>query len=224
MTNKVKIKEIFKSIQGEGAYIGYEQVFVRFCRCNLSCKYCDTDFLSKSENDAKIYSPQDLANIINSYKVHSVSLTGGEPLLEIEFLKEFLPICNLPIYLETNATLPQNLMQIIDYISYVSADIKLATSTGTKDLFDIHDKFFEIAKGKNLFAKVVFDENITDYEIDKCIEIAKNSDTEIILQPVTKNGKILMKSRILPEVLERFRKKYWHVRLIPQVHKMLAVR
>ncbi|MDO5307857.1 MAG: 7-carboxy-7-deazaguanine synthase QueE, partial [bacterium] len=120
MTNKVKIKEIFKSIQGEGAYIGYEQVFVRFCRCNLSCKYCDTDFLSKSENDAKIYSPQDLANIINSYKVHSVSLTGGEPLLEIEFLKEFLPICNLPIYLETNATLPQNLMQIIDYISYVS--------------------------------------------------------------------------------------------------------
>ena len=224
MTNKVKIKEIFKSIQGEGAYIGYEQVFVRFCRCNLSCKYCDTDFLSKSENDAKIYSPQDLANIINSYKVHSVSLTGGEPLLEIEFLKEFLPICNLPIYLETNATLPQNLMQIFDYISYVSADIKLATSTGTKDLFDIHDKFFEIAKGKNLFAKVVFDENITDYEIDKCIEIAKNSDTEIILQPVTKNGKILMKSRILPEVLERFRKKYWHVRLIPQVHKMLAVR
>ena len=41
-----KIKEIFKSIQGEGPYIGYEQLFVRFCKCNLKCGYCDTDFLA----------------------------------------------------------------------------------------------------------------------------------------------------------------------------------
>ena len=39
------IKEIFLSIQGEGPYIGYRQVFIRFCGCNLDCQYCDTDFL-----------------------------------------------------------------------------------------------------------------------------------------------------------------------------------
>ena len=40
----VKIKEIFTSIQGEGTYVGEKQTFVRFCKCNLACKYCDTDF------------------------------------------------------------------------------------------------------------------------------------------------------------------------------------
>lgn len=224
MTNKVKIKEIFKSIQGEGAYIGYEQVFVRFCRCNLSCKYCDTDFLSKSENDAKIYSPQDLANIINSYKVHSVSLTGGEPLLEIEFLKEFLPICNLPIYLETNATLPQNLMQIIDYISYVSADIKLATSTGMKNLFEIHDEFFEIAKGKNLFAKVVFDENITSEEILKTCRLCEKYGIELILQPKMDGEILKLEKKCIENIFLEFVKLYSRTRLIPQMHKFLNLR
>ena len=72
--------------------------------------------------------------------------------------------------------------------------------------------------------KVPFNENVTDEEIDKCVEMAKENDIEIVLQPVTHNGKIVVPSRYLPEVLERFRKKYWHVRLIPQVHKILSVR
>ena len=90
-----------------------------------------------------------------------------------KFLKEFLPICNLPIYLETNATLPQNLMQIIDYISYVSADIKLPSATGLEPQWDKHDKFFEIANKKNLYAKVVFDSKITDDEIENVCNLAK---------------------------------------------------
>jgi len=46
--NKANILEIFSSIQGEGIYIGYRQLFIRFSGCNLGCKYCDTDF-SESE-------------------------------------------------------------------------------------------------------------------------------------------------------------------------------
>ena len=59
---------------------------------------------------------------------HSVSLTGGEPQLHAEFLKEFLPLIKeeTKIYLETNATLPKNLETIKDYIDIISADIKLA--------------------------------------------------------------------------------------------------
>ena len=45
----VNIKEIFSSIQGEGPYVGEKHVFVRFCKCNLACKYCDTDFISGNE-------------------------------------------------------------------------------------------------------------------------------------------------------------------------------
>ena len=49
----VRVKEIFTSIQGEGPYVGYKQLFIRLCGCNLNCSYCDTDF---GVNDSKEYS------------------------------------------------------------------------------------------------------------------------------------------------------------------------
>ena len=44
MSDKVRVKELFTSIQGEGPFIGYKQLFIRFCGCNLTCSYCDTDY------------------------------------------------------------------------------------------------------------------------------------------------------------------------------------
>ena len=112
--NKVKVKEIFASIQGEGPYVGYKQLFVRFCNCNLKCNYCDTEF---SSNSGFIeICPNELAQKVNEYKnVHSVSLTGGEPLLSVEFLRDFLPLVNKKIYLETNATLSDKFLEIKQY-------------------------------------------------------------------------------------------------------------
>ena len=89
MTNNAKIAEIFDSIQGEGSYIGYRQLFIRFCGCNLLCDYCDTEF-----KNGDLYSVETLLNEVKKYNleaIHSVSLTGGEPLIHYEFLKEFLP-------------------------------------------------------------------------------------------------------------------------------------
>ena len=115
---KTKIKEIFTSIQGEGPYIGYRQLFIRFCGCNLNCSYCDTDF--NAEN-TKEYSVEELINICKqNLDCHSVSLTGGEPLLNLEFLKEFIPRSPLPVYLETNGTLHENLKEICKLFSLYS--------------------------------------------------------------------------------------------------------
>ena len=130
---ETNIKEIFASIQGEGPYIGYKQLFVRFCGCNLNCNYCDTEF---GASESEKYSAEELANIIKeNLDCHSVSLTGGEPLLNVKFLKEFLPKCELPIYLETNGTLYGELAEVIDFVTYVSADIKLPSCTGLKPLW-----------------------------------------------------------------------------------------
>lgn len=221
--SKVRIKEIFSSIQGEGPYIGYKQLFIRFCNCNLKCNYCDTDF--SSNEDFIEYNTKSLINEVNKYNdIHSISLTGGEPLLSVEFLKEFLPLVDKKVYLETNATLTDKFLEIKPYINIVSADIKLESSTGIKDTFRLHNKFFEACNGVETFAKVVFNDRITEEEITQCCKLAKKYGFELILQPEMIDGKMSVSSEFAANILDKFLKLYSKVRLIPQVHKFIQVR
>lgn len=215
------IREVFSSIQGEGPYVGFKQLFVRFCGCNLKCKYCDTDF--DTARAAK-YSVRGLLKLVDlNLDCHSISLTGGEPLMNSKFLKEFLPKCKLPVYLETNATMYKQLDDIIEYVSYVSADIKLQSSTGLKPMWDLHDKFFKIASQKELFAKMVFNEKITDDEIVKACSLCEKYDIQLILQPEMIKNKLSVDSIFMEKILNKALSVYTNVRLIPQVHKFIDV-
>ena len=223
MKNKVLIKEIFASIQGEGPYIGYEQLFIRFSNCNLNCKYCDTDFSSNLQE----YSAIELYEEIKKYKnIHSISLTGGEPLLDIDFLQELLPTINKKVYLETNGTLYENLKKIITYIDIISMDIKLNSTSNNGNLFTTHEKFIQIAieNQKEIFAKVVFDENITEQEIKECTNLAQKYNIQIILQPKMDAEILNISSEKIYMIFNKFINIYGNVRLIPQVHKFLNVR
>lgn len=221
-----KIKEIFESVQGEGLYLGCKQIFIRFCNCNLKCNYCDTDFAS--DDKFMEFCPAELAKYLNDNfdlkTIHSIALTGGEPLLSVDFLKEFLPLVSSRIYLETNATLPEKLAEIIDFVDIIASDIKLESSTGIKDTFKFHDKFFEIAKKKENFAKIVFNKNITDEEIKLSCELAKKYGIEIILQPEFSGNSMNMDADFAVNILTKYLKIYPKTRLIPQVHKFLSIR
>ncbi len=224
-----RIKEMFVSTQGEGPYVGVRQLFIRFCACNLSCKYCDTDYTYENANF--VYSPDELLDFLNKEfdltHLHSISLTGGEPLLHSEFLKIFMPVLKAKYYLETNATLPDKLHDILDYVNIISADIKLPSATGLFNTFEKHDAFFGMArenKNIDLFAKVVFDETITEEEIIAATNLAKKYDFELILQPRTINNEISPSINFADELFSKCLKRYKRVRLIPQVHKFLDIR
>ena len=221
---KTFVKEFFVSIQGEGPYVGYKQLFIRFCRCNLKCKYCDTDFLVAG--GAKEYSAQELFDAVSALDLtglHSISLTGGEPLLEAEFLKEFLPLVRPlgRIYLETNATLPKQFEEVKEFIDIVSADIKLESAAGVKACR--HDEFFAACAGKDLFAKIVFDSSITDEEISTTAALAKKYGLELVLSPMMLGNKMSVTSEFISAVLDKYLKHYDRVRVIPQVHKFIGV-
>ena len=215
--HNTNIKEIFTSIQGEGPYVGQKHIFVRFCRCNLNCKYCDTDFDIKN---SKKYSPFALFDLLKNNDTDTISFTGGEPLMELEFLEEFLKEyknkLNKKIYLETNGVLYKNLEKIIDFIDIISMDIKLKSASGMEN-FNENEKFLDIASKKEVFIKIVFDKNIKDEEIIKTTSIIKKYNSLIILQP-----KMPMdKDMDIEKIFNKFYKHYKNIRLIPQVHKFL---
>ena len=221
MQNKVLIKEIFESIQGEGLYIGVNQLFIRFSRCNLQCAYCDTDF----KTGLKEYTIQELAEIVSAFKnIHSISLTGAEPLMEADFLLKFLPVINAKIYLETNGTLYENLEKIKSFIDIIAMDIKLPSAAGQRAVFDLHEKFLQAAEGRELFVKAVFDENITNQEIQKCAELCGKYSAPLILQPKMNGGRLSCNPGFIHKILKIFSESLSDVRIIPQIHKFMNVR
>lgn len=119
------IKEIFYTLQGEGAHAGRPAVFCRFSGCNLwtgresdrasaVCTFCDTDFVgTDGEGGGKFRSAGELAERINSLWPESyaaskyVVFTGGEPLLQLDAaLIDAMHAVGFMIAIETNGTLP----------------------------------------------------------------------------------------------------------------------
>lgn len=120
-----RVKEVFYSLQGEGAQAGRPAVFCRFSKCNLwtgrekdrdraVCSFCDTDFVgTDGQNGGRFATAEALADHVASFwpdtgeGVPYVVCTGGEPLLQLDPpLIEALHRRGFEVAVETNGTLP----------------------------------------------------------------------------------------------------------------------
>jgi len=227
------VTEVFSSIQGEGIFIGAKQIFVRFRQCNLNCVFCDEPRGLKP----KMYTPLKLlAEVKRLDKIkgphHSVSITGGEPLLYAEFLSTFLRLlkeANFKTYLETNGILVKELAKIIDFVDIVAMDFKLPSSTGEGAYWDKHLKFLNIAVQKKVFVKAVVTPNTVREDVEKAVAILKNVNKNVpfIIQPAmpVKEGDRTISQESLLEFLEiAARNELENTRAIPQIHKILNLK
>lgn len=218
-----KISEVFKSIQGEGLYQGFDQVFVRFFGCNLSCSFCDTKLYSYKKKTI----PELVDEIDSCGDCHSLSITGGEPLLQIEFLRDLLKFIKKrrqKVYLETNGTLPENLEKVVDYSDIIAMDFKLPSSTGLEPFWDKHQEFLGLAKEREVFVKAVISPRTTVDDIHKAIAIIKDvaEKTTLVLQP---EGPFEIITQRKIEGFEQLcRSQGLEVRAIAQMHKRLGIR
>ena len=231
---KAEITEIFSSIQGEGIFLGAKQIFVRFKKCNLECLFCD----ERRDITAKEYTPLELMKEVRALDAakgphHSVSLTGGEPLLYWDFLKYFLKALKkgrgFKSYLETNGTLPFELSKIIELVDIVAMDFKLPSSTGERAYWHEHAEFLKIASKKSVFVKAVVTSDTDKEDIEKSIILIKKARKNIpfILQPaspVKAGDKRIEHDKLFGFLEIGSRNDIHNMRVMPQIHKMLKVR
>ena len=101
---RLRITEIFFSLQGESATVGYPTVFVRLTGCPLRCGYCDTEYAFKGGEWMAL--PEILEKVA-SYDTRYVTVTGGEPLAQPDCIPLLQQLCDAGyrVSLETSGTL-----------------------------------------------------------------------------------------------------------------------
>lgn len=143
------IKEIFYTLQGEGANTGRPAVFCRFAGCNLwsgrevdrakaTCQFCDTDFVGTDGPDGgKFKTAESLAKACRAVCTADrgpglIVLTGGEPMLQVDdALIDALHAEGFTVAIETNGTLP--VLGSIDWICVSpKAGAELKQKTGNE--------------------------------------------------------------------------------------------
>ena len=103
-TDRLKLTEIFLSLQGEARSVGLPTVFVRLTGCPLRCQYCDTAY---AFHGGQWFEIDDIVRRVLDYGVPNVCVTGGEPLAQKRCvaLLDKLIAENLQVSLETSGAI-----------------------------------------------------------------------------------------------------------------------
>ena len=205
----------------EGSCYGLRQIFVRFSGCPLAlgahgtkgCIWCDSPKakLTESKNCLvergsgvqifdEISNPLSAKNVLEIIQklttkdLHSISLTGGEPLYQPEFLKEIilqLKKLNYKIFLETAYTNDYEFLEkIANMIDYACVDLKDKTAKAALDwklLIEEESKMIKILidAGTRVFAKTVITKSSREEDFENIVKKCAENDVPIAIQIVT---------------------------------------
>jgi len=245
------VTEMFCSVQGEGLYVGERHLFLRTAGCKATCYWCDTPASKKEQGHCVIHGQgkrslpnplsvddavKELLQLASETKPAAVSVTGGEPLEQPDFVAAVakqLKKKRLNVYLETNGLEVEGLSKVRPFVDVVAMDIKLPHAT-SEEHWDTHREFLKWLVGRRAFVKIVVDSPTPIEEIKTAVALIAEIDrrTPLVLQPESMTylegasgdgarrdllDLIDEGQRIALESLE-------DVRVIPQCHRMMRIR
>ena len=246
--SRANIDELFSSYQGEGIYVGVRQIFIRFSGCHLRCVYCDSPHTWQPVSTCKIqiepftakfdscpnpvtvdFLLDTVSNLKKHNDYHSVSLTGGEPLVQTQALLSLLrglKKIGFTTYLETSGTLSDKLEVVADLVDIFAFDIKLPSCPGVKIDWKDTSRCIEFAKYKDVFVKIVVMKDSSPEEIKKACSVVSQVSQKIplVLMPVTPiNEEIIQPDDDQLSSLKKMceLEGVKDVRIVPQNHKMM---
>ena len=177
---KLKISEIFFSIQGEGPLIGYPSLFIRLFGCNLNCFWCDTPY-AKGENYCEKWEVSEIVSFWekNFKFVPFITLTGGEPLLQnsvYSLISEFLNKGCI-IVLETNGSIsleraPQEVIKVMD----------IKTPSSGMEKYNLYENFRFLIK-KDAVKFVIKDKKDFEFALNIVEKFKLLYYTQVFLSP-----------------------------------------
>jgi len=196
----LQLTAIRTDIQKSGLYIGQRQLFLDFALSNTGA--------GKSAA-VRDYAPEEVLLAVKEevkHKPEIIVLGGGEPLLQIDGLLPLLEEMPLPLYLETNATMPDRLSEIKPYISLYALEY----------LADYRKEFFDsllLVKDEDVYVKIAINKNTAPQDLEQLAKMlgAARKDLPLVLEPVFGSKNYLSLQALALRHLD-------NVRVIPVMH------
>jgi len=234
---KVRLFEIFTSIEGEGILYGTKTLFVRLAGCPFTCFYCDTlDALPIDSGNE--YAIEEACNLIeknleeNTYKVN---FTGGEPLVQSEGVLEmakYVKSKNIPTYLESSCYDSEKFSQVLPFMDFIKIEFKTpeAKFVDTNHYSKLIQNALECLKisvdsNKITYIKIVVSAKteLRDFKelLDKIFNIVSKKDlTGFIIQPTYGIAEPSLEKLLkFYDLVFPF---YKEIRIVPQLHKFIG--
>lgn len=234
---KVRLFEIFTSIEGEGFLYGTKTLFVRLAGCPFTCFYCDTTDALPLDS-GKEYTIQDACDLIekklkdNTYKVN---FTGGDPLIQHEAVAEMakhVQSLSIPTYLESACFDSKKFKHILPYIDLMKIEFKTEDSEfiDSKHYPNYIENVLEclhssISAKKQTYIKIVVSSKTTLDSFSKLVSeifrtASKDDLSGFIIQPTYGVSEPSLDS--LLKLYDIVYPHYNEVRIVPQLQKILG--
>jgi len=170
--DRLRLTEIFYSLQGETRTVGLPTVFVRLTGCPLRCQYCDTAYAFHGGNWFDI---ETILAEVKKFNTHYVTVTGGEPLAQKACLKLLSRLCDegYEVSLETSgalsvANVDTRVVKVVDIKTPASGEVEKNLWDNIPHLLS-HDqvKFVICDQADYVWAKQI----IAQYQLDRTCQV-----------------------------------------------------
>jgi len=174
---KLKVNEIFYSLQGESSNVGLPTIFIRLTGCPMRCSYCDTEYAFNTGDNFTI---DHILETISQYKTKNITVTGGEPLAQKECWDLLKRLCDkgYTVSLETGGAIS---IGNIDKRVKIILDIKTPGSGEEKNNFWEN---LELIKPKDEIKFVITDKKDYIWAKEVLIREKLNEKALILFSPV----------------------------------------
>ena len=234
---KVRLFEIFTSVEGEGILYGTKTLFVRLAGCPFTCFYCDTkeSLPLDSGTEYTIEEANELIDTNLQNQTYKVNFTGGDPLIQhqaVAQLAKHIQNKKIPTYLESSCFDIDRFNHVLPFIDIVKIEFKtkdsdFVDSEHYKKLIGHTMKCLEssVKSKKTTYIKIVVSSKTQLDEFKKLIDeifnnISKENINGFVIQPTY--GISEPSLDLLLNLYDIVFPYYIDVKVVPQLHKFIG--